>query len=40
MDESVEYASSGNSSIAKKVYFLQEMEMCQGNLNETIQWFS
>ena len=40
MDESAEQGKMEGSNTAQKVYFVQEMEMCQGSLHDTIQHYS
>ena len=37
MDESAEQGKIEDSNNARKVYFVQEMEMCEGSLHDIIQ---
>ena len=40
MNESAEQGKIEDSNNAQKVYFVQEMEMCEENLHDTIQHYS
>ena len=40
MNKSTEQGKIEDSNNAQKVYFVQEMEMCEGSLHDTIQHYS